>query len=829
MCVLGALSTLSSDANAVPTFGHVVEGPASADADSTQLGNGKLLFYRLDGSIASDEDETALVEFFQAEGITAAPARYSAPYDHLTFAIEDAVIVDVVTQTRFEDLLEARGLMSEYESMIPATDVNTFGPHPGGIGLDPRGDVGDGDGVTIAIVDNGIGNRGDDQVPGFSGTVLPAIWEGAESGATCWGDHGTPVASVAAGPEGIGVAPAADLIPVVSASTCDGLHSPNAAFVGAMRAIDAGARVVNMSLGRLFYDPIVPNAADGEWRDRCAAFLLGELVDRADQSGAVVIVSAANQGRRVDAPDGAEEWPYVFPGGCGGVNADVASFRNAFIGVVATDDQGGVLPDDVLGFGCSSNPSNSGNQFQIAAPGHPHLALNESGGWGCMTSTSGATPHVAGVAALVIAANPDLTSREVKRILLDSAVESPNILCRQVCGAGIVSAQAAVALARNPVAEPGQATPLSSPLGLVGVRPTRLLDTREGAGIKVAAGSTTEVPMSVSGLGGRAVVLDLVAVRATAGGFLTAFPCGQRPQTSVLNYPAEADGFATAAGVTVGISDSDSVCIFSSEQTHLIVDLQGYFVPVEDPAASTLEDSPPFRALDTRQTGSGPTIAAGEVVELEFEANAGGATPSVVTFNLTSAKSTGGGFATAWDCSGSAPTASVLNFDAGQVVANQVTSAANSDGRVCIYVSEATDLLVDVTGLWSQGADGLSFVPIEPLRILDSRVGLDERGKLRVGESVSVEVPGVAVAGLAGTVTAVQTEGAGWTSVASCDQTQPTSSSNWTQSGQIVANGFQAVDAEAGLCLSGFAQAPGAPELPQPIAHTLVDITGWFV
>ena len=59
-----------------------------------------------------------------------------------------------------------------------------------------------------------------------------------------------------------------------------------------------------------------------------------------------------------------------------------------------------------------------------------------------MNGTSMATPHVAGVAALMLARNPDLTPDEIEVLLKTTARPLPKA-CSVGCGKGIVSASAA--------------------------------------------------------------------------------------------------------------------------------------------------------------------------------------------------------------------------------------------------------------------------------------------------------------------------------------------------------------------------------------------------
>jgi len=56
------------------------------------------------------------------------------------------------------------------------------------------------------------------------------------------------------------------------------------------------------------------------------------------------------------------------------------------------------------------------------------------------------------------------------------------------------------------------------------------------------------------------------------------------------------------------------------------------------------------------------------------------------------------GFVSVFPCGVSQPLASSLNFVAGATVANSVVSGVGVGGRVCVFTSAATQLVVDVNG-----------------------------------------------------------------------------------------------------------------------------------
>lgn len=268
-----------------------------------------------------------------------------------------------------------------------------------------------GKGVKIAIIDTGIG-----KAPEFDGAVVGGTdvsGLGTADGRTPVGavdaNHGSWVASLAASrglPNEtgmIGVAPEASLL---SVSVGFGTSSPvpfSEQIANAMRwSVDNGAKVINLSFttNTLDWDP--------SWDD---AF------QYAFDHDVVVIVAAGNRGSgtaRVGAP---ATIPGVLP-------------------VAGVDPQGKA----------SVEASTQGITLGVSAPSEQLLGVSADGQVVVWKGTSGAAPIVAGIAALVRAAHPELDAANVieRLIATAKAPAGAGSLPDDQYGYGLVDAAAAV-------------------------------------------------------------------------------------------------------------------------------------------------------------------------------------------------------------------------------------------------------------------------------------------------------------------------------------------------------------------------------------------------
>ena len=119
------------------------------------------------------------------------------------------------------------------------------------------------------------------------------------------------------------------------------------------------------------------------------------------------------------------------------------------------------------------------------------------------------------------------------------------------------------------------------------VDPIRMFDSRSTTaafnestnGARVGAGKV--VRLQIAGTRGvptdaTAVSLNLTAAEPLAASFLTAYPCGERPDTSTVNiFPSQG---AAANGAMVKLSSKGELCVYTLNSTHIIVDVNGVYL-----------------------------------------------------------------------------------------------------------------------------------------------------------------------------------------------------------------------------------------------------------
>lgn len=248
----------------------------------------------------------------------------------------------------------------------------------------------------------------------------------------------------------------------------------------------------------------------------------------------------------------------------------------------------------------------------------------------------------------------------------------------------------------------------SGPAKFTPVEPYRIADTREGHGSgRLAQGDTLVLKVAGQGqvpAGASAVALNVTSTGALRSGFVTAHACDDgRPTVSNLNpQPNRVRPNLTV----VPVAADGTVCLFTSQDVDLVVDVTGYYSTTSTQAYTP---STPFRFVDTRDRHrtemnigtQGARVGGGTVLQFKVAGVRGvPANAKAVSVNLTVTGPSGRGYATAFPC-GAVPLASTANFEVGESVSNAAQLRLSADGRLCVFSPWDTHVVIDVTGWWT--------------------------------------------------------------------------------------------------------------------------------
>jgi len=286
-------------------------------------------------------------------------------------------------------------------------------------------DITKGAGVKVAVIDTGVAYEnygGYTKAPDFANTLFDTAnaydFVNNDTHANDDNGHGTHVAGTIAqstnnGIGAAGIAYQATILPIkVLDSSGSGTY--DAIANGIIWAADHGARVINMSLGGSQGSTTLQNA-----------------IKYAYNKGVVIVCASGNDGRStVSYPAAYTQCIAVGATRFDGKRTSYSNYGSALDIVAPGGDTSVDQNHDGYGDGILQ---------QTFPQGNPN-----SFGYYFFQGTSMATPHVAGVAALVLSAHPNYTNEQVRTALQSTAKDLGTAGWDQYYGYGLVNAYAAV-------------------------------------------------------------------------------------------------------------------------------------------------------------------------------------------------------------------------------------------------------------------------------------------------------------------------------------------------------------------------------------------------
>ena len=226
----------------------------------------------------------------------------------------------------------------------------------------------------------------------------------------------------------------------------------------------------------------------------------------------------------------------------------------------------------------------------------------------------------------------------------------------------------------------------------------------------------------------------------------------------------------------------------------------------------------PVRLIDTRNNVGGLRVPIDRGCTMII--SVGGDIPSnaqAVALSMTAVNSEAD-FFTVYPCAVGRPETSNLNARAGFATPNLVVAIPDANRQICIYSHGRSDLIIDLSGWWSDGPD--RFGSIAPQRVYDSRQpGFTALSRFRVRE---VQIPTTVIpAGSTAAVvnlTAANAIQPGYMTAFPCGQPAPNASNV-----NFLAGEARAVGAIVGLGLGSTLCV-----ISDTTAHVIVDVTGYY-
>jgi hypothetical protein len=169
--------------------------------------------------------------------------------------------------------------------------------------------------------------------------------------------------------------------------------------------------------------------------------------------------------------------------------------------------------------------------------------------------------------------------------------------------------------------------------------------------------------------------------------------------------------------------------VFATDPTDVVLDVNGYFVPIIASGALAFYPVTPCRVADTRSSAGslgGPSLVGSQIRSFPVLSSSCGIPSSAQAYSLNFTAIPQGplGYLTVWPVGQAQPLVSTLNAPTGTVTANAAIVPAGTGGAINLYASNSTNMVVDINGYFAPAGSGsLALYTLPPCRLLDTRQG----------------------------------------------------------------------------------------------------------
>ncbi len=232
-----------------------------------------------------------------------------------------------------------------------------------------------------------------------------------------------------------------------------------------------------------------------------------------------------------------------------------------------------------------------------------------------------------------------------------------------------------------------------------------------------------------------------------------------------------------------------------------------------NPTGAALYSSLVRAAVDAAST----TVPDGATTRIHVDGGSGAVAAAV---NIATTDPRTAGFLTVHRCDRPVPDVSMHNHRRAEIAAHSGIAPLDPSGDFCVTTRVATNLIVDVTGVFPAGG---GFEPVTPTRWLDTR---RQGTKLAAGGTVALDLATIRSsvgfdgdpAALALVATATEADAPGFLRVSSCDATAKTSNVNYLDGFAVPNLVVVEPDPDGRICVTSHATT-----------HVIVDLFGVFL